>query len=367
MHRPVPRLARRASRQRERTLVLAAGGVAAIALLCLAARAAAARRMAAPARGARRAEDRRPRLDAPGRARGGRRGRSGGVGGRRRPASRWSCWSIALRARPVSAPRCATRARTVTSGLRLRLEAASFDTLIEWLGQLQERHGVDDRSRELRRHRQSRAGQCQPDARHTRRRVEVTRAASAPQVATPDALDHSRPARGVGVRHRHPARRRPRRVVSSVTASRPMPSEARSGRARAGPRGARRTHRRPAVVATTARALLRGALAGHAVLRTADGRVEADFASCVVGRRATRIGSGPICRSPALNALGVRGARNWRGRIAADLRSSCSTTTGRSPRSVPSTYTISLRRRLATAALGSYRLTFRSRHGNDGL
>ena len=29
------------------------------------------------------------------------------------------------------------------SGLRLRLEAASFDTLIEWLGRLQERHGVD--------------------------------------------------------------------------------------------------------------------------------------------------------------------------------------------------------------------------------
>ena len=28
------------------------------------------------------------------------------------------------------------------AGLRLRLEAAAFDTLIEWLGQLQERHGV---------------------------------------------------------------------------------------------------------------------------------------------------------------------------------------------------------------------------------
>lgn len=28
------------------------------------------------------------------------------------------------------------------SGLRLRLEAAAFDTLIEWLGTLQERHGV---------------------------------------------------------------------------------------------------------------------------------------------------------------------------------------------------------------------------------
>ncbi len=28
------------------------------------------------------------------------------------------------------------------AGLRLRLEAAAFDTLIEWLGRLQERHGV---------------------------------------------------------------------------------------------------------------------------------------------------------------------------------------------------------------------------------
>ena len=28
------------------------------------------------------------------------------------------------------------------AGLRLRLEAAAFDRLIEWLGQLQERHGV---------------------------------------------------------------------------------------------------------------------------------------------------------------------------------------------------------------------------------
>ena len=28
------------------------------------------------------------------------------------------------------------------SGLRLRLEAAAFDTLIEWLGQLQQHHGV---------------------------------------------------------------------------------------------------------------------------------------------------------------------------------------------------------------------------------
>src|SRR4030095_7009495 len=28
------------------------------------------------------------------------------------------------------------------AGLRLRLEAAAFDTLVEWLGQLQQRHGV---------------------------------------------------------------------------------------------------------------------------------------------------------------------------------------------------------------------------------
>lgn len=65
-------------------------------------------------------------------------------------------------------------------------------------------------------------------------------------------------------------------------------------------------------------ALLRGTLAGHAVLTATDGRIETDFARAWSGR--VRLESARADLSlGSLAALGVPVTRNWRGRVAADL------------------------------------------------
>jgi len=65
-------------------------------------------------------------------------------------------------------------------------------------------------------------------------------------------------------------------------------------------------------------ALLRGTLAGHAVLTTTDGRIETDFARAWSGR--VRLESAQADLSlGSLAVLGVPVTRNWRGRVAADL------------------------------------------------
>ena len=93
------------------------------------------------ARGARRAEVRRSRLDATGRAAVAAAAATGG-GADVADRSRWWCWSIAPRARPGSAPHCATRARTVRQACACVSRPLRSTRVIEWLGGLQQRHGV---------------------------------------------------------------------------------------------------------------------------------------------------------------------------------------------------------------------------------
>jgi hypothetical protein len=64
--------------------------------------------------------------------------------------------------------------------------------------------------------------------------------------------------------------------------------------------------------------LLRGTLAGHAVVVGADGRIESDFARGWSGQLRLQ-GARADMSLASLAALGVPAARNWRGRIAADL------------------------------------------------
>ena len=67
-------------------------------------------------------------------------------------------------------------------------------------------------------------------------------------------------------------------------------------------------------------ALLRGALAGHAVVVGKDARIETDFSRTWAGRLQLESARADLSFA-ALAALGVPVARNWRGRIAADLSS----------------------------------------------
>jgi len=104
-------------------------------------------------------------------------------------------------------------------------------------------------------------------------------------------------------------------------------------------------------------ALLRGALAGHALLVTTDGRVETDFARAWSGRLRLESARADMPLQ-TLAAAGVPIARNWRGRILADLAhleldrdwpvSASGTVDVRDLTSAPP----------RTAALGGYRLTF---------
>ena len=112
--------------------------------------------------------------------------------------------------------------------------------------------------------------------------------------------------------------------------------------------------------------LLRGALAGHAVLATGGGRVEADFDRAYSGRLLIESAQGEIPLE-ALNALGVRGVRNWRGRIVADLNRLVIDENW----PVAAVGTVDLHDLTAppprVAALGSFRLNFPEQPGNDGL
>ena len=100
--------------------------------------------------------------------------------------------------------------------------------------------------------------------------------------------------------------------------------------------------------------------------RTGDGRVEADFERAYSGRLLIESARGELPLE-ALNALGVRGVRNWRGRIAADI--------GRlvidENWPVAAVGTVDLHDLTAppprVAALGSFRLSFPEQAGNDGL
>jgi hypothetical protein len=64
--------------------------------------------------------------------------------------------------------------------------------------------------------------------------------------------------------------------------------------------------------------LLRGRLAGHARLTGAERRLEADFARAWSGRLTLEAASAELSLT-SLAALGVPVARNWRGRVVADL------------------------------------------------
>jgi hypothetical protein len=64
--------------------------------------------------------------------------------------------------------------------------------------------------------------------------------------------------------------------------------------------------------------LLRGRLAGHALMVATDGRIEMDFARAWSGPLELQ-GARAELSLASLAALGVPAARNWRGRIAADL------------------------------------------------
>lgn len=64
--------------------------------------------------------------------------------------------------------------------------------------------------------------------------------------------------------------------------------------------------------------LLRGRLAGHALVVATDGRIETDFSRAWSGPLELR-GARAELSLASLATLGVPAARNWRGRIAADL------------------------------------------------
>lgn len=66
--------------------------------------------------------------------------------------------------------------------------------------------------------------------------------------------------------------------------------------------------------------LLRGTLAGHAIMVGTDGRIETDFARAWSGQLKLQVARADLSLA-SLAALGVPAARNWRGRIAADLPS----------------------------------------------
>jgi general secretion pathway protein N len=107
-------------------------------------------------------------------------------------------------------------------------------------------------------------------------------------------------------------------------------------------------------------ALLRGMLAGHARLSGAERRLEADFARAWSGRLTLEAARAEFSLS-SLAALGLPLARNWRGRVVADLPNL--ELDGDWP--VAATGTIDLRELASpsprTAMLGDFRLTFPAR------
>ena len=104
-------------------------------------------------------------------------------------------------------------------------------------------------------------------------------------------------------------------------------------------------------------ALLRGTLAGHAVLVATNGRIESDFARAWSGRLQLESARADMSLA-SLTALGVPFARNWRGQIAADL----SSLVLEDDWPVAAVGTIDVRELTAppprSTSLGGYRLTF---------
>lgn len=113
-------------------------------------------------------------------------------------------------------------------------------------------------------------------------------------------------------------------------------------------------------------ALLRGALAGHAVLAAGDSRVEADFQRAYSGQLTLESARGDVSLE-TLSTLRVPVARNWRGRITADM----STLVIEENWPVAAVGTVDLHDLASppprAAALGSFRLSFAERAGNEGL
>ncbi len=201
--------------ERERNLVYAAGALVGVALALPGARA------AVPDVGqadglARRAEDGRPRVDA-----GSRRRKPWPRRAWRRPAAaanRWSCWSTARRARPDSATRSATRARTATTACACASKARSFDALVTWLASLQQQYGVSIESATVgARRARPRQRDAEPEARR-RSGLIALRSQRRPECSCRDTThrlaDRARRAGAARLRARHAARRHRRRPAA---------------------------------------------------------------------------------------------------------------------------------------------------------